>query len=112
MKQALLDTNFILTCVKQKIDFFEEFYLNGIEPIIPKEVIAELKKLRKESALKLLEKSIFQIISLSGKNVDNAIVNFAKKNPEIIIATMDKDMRRKIKNPKMGIRNKKKLEII
>jgi len=47
MKQAILDTNFILTCVKQKIDFFEWFNLNGIEILIPLEVINEIKKIKK-----------------------------------------------------------------
>jgi len=84
----------------------------GIQIIIPEEVIKELKKLKKESALRLLENSKFKTISLKGKNVDNAIINFARQNPEITIATLDKDIRRKIKNRKMIIRNKKKLEII
>lgn len=28
-------------------------------------------------------------------NVDNSIVKFARENPEIIIATLDKEMRKK-----------------
>ena len=114
MKQVLLDTNFILTCIKQKIDFFEEIYLMGIQIIIPKEVIAELKKLKQDLALRLLEKekTKFKKISLKGKNVDNSIINYAKENPKIIIATLDRGIKTKIKSKKMIIRNKKKLEII
>ncbi len=112
MKQVLLDTNFILTCINQKIDFFEEFYLAGIQVIIPENVINELEKLKKTAALNLLEKTEFKKISLPGKNVDNSIVQFAKENPKIIIATLDKSMRKKIRNKKITIRNKKKLEII
>ena len=84
----------------------------GISIIIPEEIIAELKKLKKESALKLLENSEFKKIKLSGKNVDNAIVKFAKENPEIIIATLDREIKSKIKNRKIIIRNKKRLEIV
>ena len=68
MKQVLLDTNFILTCVKQKIDFFEEIYLMGIEILIPEKVIEEIKKLKKEAELKILEreKTKFHKIFLAG----------------------------------------------
>lgn len=114
MKKILLDTNFIISCIKQKIDFFEELYLMGIIIIIPEEVIKELKKLKRESALNLLEnvKDKFKTISLKGKNVDNAIINFAKENPDLIIATLDKGIQKKIRNKKMVIRDRRKLEII
>ncbi|HOC97078.1 MAG TPA: hypothetical protein PKJ54_02240, partial [Candidatus Pacearchaeota archaeon] len=72
----------------------------------------ELEKLKKTAALKLLEKNEFKKISLQGKNVDNSIVKFARENPEIIIATLDKEMRKKIKNKKVTIRSKKIIEII
>ena len=112
MKSALLDTNFILTCIKQKIDFFEELRFMGFEIIIPDRVIDELKKLKQTLALKLLEKNNFKKIILIGKDVDNSIINYAKKNPEIIIATLDKELSNKLKNRKIIIRGKKKLEII
>ena len=112
MKQVLIDTNFIMTCIKQKIDFFEELYLRGIQIIIPEPVIDELEKLKQSQAIRLLEKSKFKEISLKGKIVDNSIINFAKENPEVIIATLDRDIQKKIKNKKMVIRGKKKLEII
>lgn len=114
MKQVLLDTNFILTCMKQKIDFFEEIPVMGIKIIIPQSVFDELEKLKKNSALKLLEqeKGNFVKLFLSGKNVDNSIIKYAKENPEIIIATLDKGIKDKIKNKKLIIRDKKQLEII
>jgi rRNA-processing protein FCF1 len=101
-----------MTCIKQKIDFFEELYLRGIQIIIPEPVIDELEKLKQSQAIRLLEKSKFKEISLKGKIVDNSIINFAKENPEVIIATLDRDIQKKIKNKKMVIRGKKKLEII
>jgi len=112
MKSALLDTNFIITCIKQKIDFFEELRFMGFEIIIPDRVIDELKKLKQTLALKLLEKNNFKKIILIGRDVDNSIINYAKKNPEIIIATLDKELSNKLKNRKIIIRGKKKLEII
>jgi len=112
MKPALLDTNFILTCIKQKIDFFEELKFMGFEVIIPDKVIDELKKLKQTSALKLLEKNNFKEIILAEKNTDNSIINYANKNPEILVATLDKELNNKLKNRKIIIRGKKKLEII
>jgi rRNA-processing protein FCF1 len=112
MKQVLIDTNFIITCIKQKIDFFEEIYLMGIQIIIPEQVINELEKLKQEQALRLLEKSKFKEISLKGKIVDNSIINYAKENPSIIVATLDRGIQNKIRNKRMIIRSKKKLEII
>ena len=112
MKSVLLDTNFILTCIKQKIDFFEELYLEGYQIIITDGVIDELKKLKQTSALKLLEKNNFRKINLTGKNVDNSIINYSKKNPEIFVATLDRELQKKLKNRKIIIRGKKKLEII
>ncbi|MEK6823875.1 MAG: PIN domain-containing protein [Nanoarchaeota archaeon] len=112
MKPALLDTNFILTCIKQKIDFFEELEFMGLKILIPEEVIDELKKLKQSSALKLLEKNNFSKINLAGKNVDNSIINYSKKNPEILVATLDRELQKKLKNRKIIIRGKKKLEII
>src|SRR3989344_4548007 len=112
MKPALLDTNFILTCIKQKIDFFEELKFMGFEVIIQDKVIDELKKLKQTSALKLLEKNNFKEIILAEKNTDNSIINYANKNPEILVATLDKELNNKLKNRKIIIRGKKKLEII
>jgi len=119
---VLVDTNFILTCVKQKIDFFEWFKLQGISIIIPLEVINELKMLehRKKNvlaleaklALKLLKKNKFRKIDLQGGDkADREIVRYAKQHPEIIIATLDREMKRKIKNRIITIRRGKMLEI-
>lgn len=114
MKQVLLDTNFIITCIKQRIDFFEEIPLMGIQIVIPEQVIKELEKLKRQAALKLLEneKDKFQTISLRGKIVDNSIINYARENPSLIIATLDEGIQRKIRNDKMIIVDKRKLEII
>ncbi len=123
MKKALLDTNFILTCVKQKIDFFEDLKLRGFHILIPKEVIAEIeniaeskKKLRfrddSKLALKLLKANKFKKISLDSKNVDNGIIEFAKPYPDIIIGTLDSEIKKKAKNQKLVIREKKRLEIV
>ena len=117
MTKALLDTNFILTCVRQKIDFFDELSSEGISIIIPEQVINEIKKFEDKkseanSALKLLKNNLFKKIDIGKGHVDKKIINYAKENPETIIATLDREIKSKIKNKKLVIKGKKKLEII
>jgi len=114
MKQVLLDTSFIITCVKQKIDFFEELKFKGFKLIIPKQVIAELENLKAELALKLLEKEkkSYKLIEFKKSYVDKGIIEFAEKNPRAVIATLDSDLKNRLLNQKLVIRGKKKLEII
>jgi len=111
MVEILLDTSFILACIENKVDFFEDLENEGYEILIPKGVINELRGLKKELALKILENNNFKEIELNGKIVDYSIINYAKENPNIIIATLDNGMKSKMKNKKMIIRNRKKLEI-
>tara|TARA_Y100000310_G_scaffold127024_1_gene126040 strand:- start:8267 stop:8650 length:384 start_codon:yes stop_codon:yes gene_type:complete len=127
MKKVIIDTNFILTSLKEKIDFFEELKLMGFQILIPKEVVNELKRImsskkklhfRKDAelALKILEKNknFFKKINLSdyGKNTDKKIKSFADKNKELVVATLDKKLKEKIRNKKLTIRSKNKLEVI
>lgn len=114
MKQIILDTNFIMTCIKQKIDFFQELKLMGIQILIPKQVIAELKKNKAELELLLLqkEKNFFKEIDIGKGHVDKNIINYIEDKPEILVATLDKEVQSLISNQKMIIRGKKKLEII
>ncbi len=121
MKKVLLDTNFILSCLRKKIDFFEEIKFMGLKIIIPNQVINELKKIsqskkklrfREEAklALILLSRNSFEKIDLENNYVDKGIVKFIEKNPNYIIATLDAELKKKVKS-KLVIRGKK-LEIL
>ena len=123
MRKALLDTNFILSCVRQKIDFFEFLEHEGIEAWISKEILREISAIsnskskglvRKDAelALNILKNNSFRRVHTGGRTVDSGIIKFAKENPEVIIATLDAEIKRSVKNPKMIIRGKKTLEII
>ena len=117
MQQVLLDTNFILTCIKQKIDFFEELGFKGLEILIPKQVIAELEGLAKQSlraklALKILNSNKFTTIDLKSKNVDQGIITYSKSKPKTIIATLDEEIKRKTRSSKLVVMGRKKLEIL
>jgi rRNA-processing protein FCF1 len=113
MKKVILDTSFIVTCVKQKIDFFEE--LLGTQILIPKQVIKELKGLDSSNsrlALAILKKNKFHEIDLGKGKVDNLLINYSQDNKDVIVATLDREIKKQIKGQKMVIRGKKKLEII
>lgn len=122
MKQTILDTNFILTCVKQKIDFFRDIPAMGIQIIIPTQVIEEIKrvanstkKLRFRDDAKLsqviLERNKFKEIDIRGKYVDKGLIKYAKEHPRLVVATLDKEIKTKLVNSKLIIRGKKKLEL-
>ena len=125
MKQVLLDSNFIITCVRQKIDFFEKIENFGLEILVPEQVMKEIEKLTKygsslklrnqaELSLKILKanKSSFKKVKLKSRNVDNGIKKFADSNPDAIIATLDRELKKRTSNRKLVIRDMTKLEII
>ena len=120
--KCLLDTSFILTCVRNKIDFFEQLELEGFKILVPKQVIKEIEaiknskkseaKIEADLALKLIKAKKSKIIQLKAKTTDNSIINYAKQNQNIIVATLDREIKKKTKNRKLIIRGKKKLEFI
>lgn len=86
----------------------------GIKILVPKQVINELKKLNTQYsnlALKLIEKSNPKIIDIGKGHVDKKILKYVRENPNTIVATLDKELRNKLKS-KMVIREKKRLEIV
>ena len=121
MKYVLLDTNFILSCIRKKIDFIDQTKMLGLKIVVPLEVKKELDKLIEQSmkktqgeakiALTILRKTQFQEVELKTKNVDNGIVEFANKNKDYVIATLDKEIQEKIKNYKLIIRGEKGIEL-
>jgi len=124
MKKVLIDTNFILSCVKKKIDFLKQLELEGFEILIPKQVFEELEKIinskkrlkQKEAAqigILILEKNKKKSkkIDLKENYVDKGIRKYIRKNPEIFVATLDKELKKKFKEKTIIIRGKK-LEIV
>ena len=125
--EILLDTNFILTCAKQKIDFSEiaeSIIDENIEWIVPQQVLNELGNIkdRKESSGKdkeaaelsfeLLQHLNPKIVELKkNPNVDIAIVNYIL-DTQIVLATLDKGLKQRINNKILTIRGKNHLELI
>jgi rRNA-processing protein FCF1 len=122
MKYAVLDTNFILSCIRKKIDFFDKIPLMGMKILIPLQVLDELKKFSRQArgslkqeaklALVILQNQEFKRVDLYNKNVDNGIVKLANNNENYIIASLDREIKVKTKNRNLVIRGEKELEVI
>ncbi len=102
--KILLDTNFLLTLVRYKIFGFEE-----IKQKVPCEfytlsrILYELKglgkgdkKVKKEVSIveQILKNNAVKVIDSSKENVDEELIELSK---DYVIATNDKELRRKVK---------------
>jgi rRNA-processing protein FCF1 len=126
--EILLDTNFILTCVKQKIDFVslaDEIISEEINWTIPQEVLNELGNLKDRQGMKIKDRDAaklsFEILQkinpkivelkIKHQNVDMGIVNYILGKP-IVLATLDKGLKGRVGNKILTIRGKKNLELL
>ncbi len=106
--EVLLDSSFIISCVRKRIDFFDELSSMGFKPTFPREVLEELKDLKASSRLSRADKSVldiaFQMIDfqkvkkmrLGKRVVDEGLI--AKGKEGIYIATLDKVIKRNVPN--------------
>jgi len=126
--KILLDTNFILTCAVEGINY--NSFMNGLTSeevkwIVPEEVLRELKGLKIGGKIKIKERNAVDIgieiirsigvgvvkLSDSNADVDTKIVNYLKEK-DIVLATLDKELKKRVKNRILTIRAKKKLELV
>ena len=111
--QAILDTNFIISALKNKIQVFDVIAdMQEISEIaIPLEVINELEKIQKSSnktekeaaelALFMIKKKNLTIITLGTKEVDSGLLRYCIQQ-NCILGTLDRKLKEKIriKSPK------------
>lgn len=118
IRKVIVDTNFILSCIRNRVDFFEELEFMGLQILIPVQVIKELEKLslklnEAKFALKLLKEHRAEEIDLKVSYVDEGIARYCNKNKEIILASLDKALQEKVlANPRIIIRNRKNLVLL
>lgn len=121
------DTNFLLYCIKQKIDFLQELdrlCSFAYKLVVPQQVMAELERIAEtksakskdkkiaEIALQLLDKLIsekqIRIKRIKASGADDALLKLDKKT--YVVATLDRGLRQKLKNAKLlGIKQFKYL---
>ena len=106
--EVILDTNFIISCLRKKIDFLSQLEEQGFKVAVPREVIQELKDVRFDKktsredrtaidvAMQTLTKDKVKMITLGRGKVDDWLVN--KGNEGYYIATLDRGIKHKIAN--------------
>jgi len=122
MIKVILDTNFLIYCAENKVDYASEInrlMTEGYELVVPKQVVSELKELSQNAkklgdrtaswlAIKLLEHNKVKIIEARGNYADEAILNLVRIGN--IVATLDLELRKKLRGTRViVIQGNKKL---
>lgn len=121
MRKIILDTNFLVYCAKQKIDYKEEIRIlipGKYELVTLDLVVEELEKIKAKAkkyadkqaanlALQLLKINEVKILKGDGEYADKAIINMSRDN---IIATLDLELTNYLERS-IIIRSKRKLQL-
>ncbi len=107
--QVIIDTSFILHCIRKKTDFISQFENKGFKVAVPREVLQELRHLEhdvktarneKNEIMKILnlldDHRRFRRISAGKGKLSDWLVK--KDNEGYFIATADSSVKHKIKN--------------
>ena len=104
--EVILDSSFIITAMKNKLDFVDLLKEKGFSVKVPREVLIELKDLRLkvsheervtiDLALSLIEKGNVRKMVIGKKKVDLALIERGKTGS--YIATLDNAIKREIPN--------------
>ncbi len=120
--EVLLDTSFILSCIRKRIDFLSQLKDLGFKVVVPREVLEELKDLRKSGresredrtaiavALKMFELNKVKKTGLGSGGVDSGLIEKGKKG--IYIATLDAAIKRSVPNKIVIFDSKKSVGIL
>lgn len=104
--QVILDSSFIISCVRERIDFLTQLEEQGFTPVVPREVFQEIKDLRLSNrasredrlavdvALEILEKRKVKKTTLGEGKVDEFLIR--KGQEGIFIATLDNGIKKRI----------------
>lgn len=103
---VLLDTNFVISCIKKKIDFVSELEALGFKVALPKEVLDELKDLKNDVshsdraaigvALDMFDKLDIKRVKLGSGKVDDKLIEHGRKGS--YIASLDAYIKRSVPN--------------
>lgn len=99
IKKIILDTSFLLSCIKYKIDLKSEIenLVGKFEIIVTEQVMEEI---RKRKLNKFLEGLNYKIVKTKAKNADESIIKLAI-NTNYFVATVDKKLRSYLKSKKI-----------
>jgi len=120
MRKIILDTNFLVYCANEKIDYAEEIRMlvtGKYELVTVDMVIEELEKIKQKAkkyldrqaanlALQLLKANKVEVLKGDGEYADKAIINISAGN---IVATLDMGLTDYLERA-IIIRGKRKLQ--
>ncbi|MEK6908828.1 MAG: hypothetical protein AABX23_02125 [Nanoarchaeota archaeon] len=104
--QVLLDSSFIISCVRDRIDFLSQLHEQGFTPVVPREVLQEMKDLRISNrssrddrlaidvAFELFEKAKIKKTTLGEGKIDDFLIKRGQEG--IFIATLDNGIKKKV----------------
>ena len=104
--EVLLDSSFIISCIRKGIDFLGQLEEQGFVVKLPREVMQEMKDLKKSDkishddrvsigvAFEMIEKRKVKKISMGNGKVDDWLIK--KGNEGYYIATLDAGIKNKI----------------
>jgi len=119
--EVLVDTNFIISCLMKRIDFIDELEGMGFKIVVPREVLQELKDLRKGGKTSREQRMVVNLVldmfsrmkikktSLGGKSVDDGLIK--KGQSGAYIATLDRGILDNVKNKVVILSAKRRLEV-
>jgi rRNA-processing protein FCF1 len=104
--EVLLDSSFVISCIKRNIDFISELESKGFRVILPNEVFQELKDLRLklkhddrfivDLALEMFSRRKVERTSLGKNGVDLGLIQIGRKGA--FIASLDSHIKRSVPN--------------
>ncbi|NCO11364.1 hypothetical protein CO038_01600 [Candidatus Pacearchaeota archaeon CG_4_9_14_0_2_um_filter_39_13] len=105
---VLLDSSFIISCVRARIDFLSQLEEQGFKVQVPREVLQEMKDLKMRDktsredrisidvALEMFERRKVKKMSIGVESVDDFLIK--KGNEGYYIATLDAGIKNRIPN--------------
>ncbi len=118
--EVILDSSFIISCIRNKIDFLSQLEEQGFKIVVPREVLQELRGLKKGRishedrvalgvALEMIDNSKLKKISFGQGKVDDSLI---KKGVEgAYIATLDREIKRKVPKTVVILKSKSSVGI-
>ncbi len=109
--KVICDTSFLMLLATKRIKNIHtlDTDIGSLEFVVPESVIDELKKLsekesKRNDALQTLELiKNFETVPIYGSNADVAIIQHIKNNSGGVVATVDKELKKKVKKLKGSI---------
>lgn len=112
--KIILDTNFLVDCIRFKIDFYTE--LAGNELFVLDSIIEELERIVKRKTnesilarIALRQAKDLKVLKSKEKDTDLDLINYSNEGYKI--ATSDRKLKQKLKGKVIYIRQKKYLII-